>query len=152
MSWVALGGASLAEAPGSIATGPGPSFCQDTMRSPAHLELQQSDNLFCYMPNSTPFLLCLASRVLFPGPSTRGLYLQPRWLGWPQGRGIWHQHLQRDTGHRAQLDHFWFGYFHLLAMELGLAAADWSKAKSTGDLPMVAPAEICCLMVLYSSN
>ena len=64
MSWVALGGASLAEAPGSIATGPGPSSCQDTMGSPAHLELQQSDNLFCYMPNSTPFLLCLASRVL----------------------------------------------------------------------------------------
>ena len=28
----------MAEAPGSIATGPGPSSCQDTMGSPAHLE------------------------------------------------------------------------------------------------------------------
>ena len=45
-------------------TGPGPSSCQDTMHFPAHLELQQPDNLFCYMPNSALFLLCLASRVL----------------------------------------------------------------------------------------
>ena len=100
----------------------------------------------------------LASRALcFPGPSTQGLCSQP---GWCVAPGKWRlasasPEAYKDAGpSKTTSGLVQNGLLPLpLAIELRMAAADWSKAKSTWDLPMVAPAETCCRMVLcYSGN
>lgn len=87
------------------------------MHSPAHLELQQPDNLFCYTPNSTLFCcvwhqeFCLSWGLAHSPICSQGDWGDPR-------RGIWHQHPEGEAHSPARPLLVWL--FHALGNEF-----DW---------------------------